>query len=113
MYMLYHQQPGEFIQTMVGNKDPYSVKVYTRVFALDMTTALAVPFTADGRDTVEILCYQPPADGHLQAGGRGVLPFHTEYKAPPLQTMTCRLYSLKITWCRADITAFSGLTPSR
>lgn len=36
--------------------------VYTWVFALDIVTALAVPFTADGRDAVELLRYQSPAD---------------------------------------------------
>ncbi len=36
------------------------MEVYTRVFALDMAATLAVPFTGDGRDVVNILCTLPP-----------------------------------------------------
>ncbi|EES96167.1 hypothetical protein HMPREF0774_2063, partial [Staphylococcus aureus subsp. aureus TCH130] len=43
------------IQALAGHRDPRSMEVYTRVFALDMAATLAVPFTGDGRDAAEIL----------------------------------------------------------
>ncbi|MFU8505680.1 site-specific integrase, partial [Klebsiella pneumoniae] len=49
------------IQALAGHKDPRSMEVYTRVFALDMAATLAVPFTGDGRDAAEILRSLPPA----------------------------------------------------
>ena len=58
MHMLYHRQPRK---VLAGHKDPRSMEVYTRVFALDMAATLAVPFTADGRDAAEILRSLPPA----------------------------------------------------
>ena len=60
MHMLYHRQPRKVIQALVGHKDPRSMEVYTRVFALDMAATLAVPFTGDGRDAAEILRTLPP-----------------------------------------------------
>lgn len=50
MHILYHCQPRKVIQTLAGHKDPRSMEVYTRVFALDMVATLAVPFTGDGHD---------------------------------------------------------------
>ncbi|EGD0636800.1 site-specific integrase, partial [Escherichia coli] len=50
MHMLYHRQPRKVIQALAGHRDPRSMEVYTRVFALDMAATLAVPFTGDGRD---------------------------------------------------------------
>ena len=61
MHMLYHRQLRKVIQALAGHKDPRSMEVYTRVFALDMAATLAVPFTADGRDAAEILRSLPPA----------------------------------------------------
>ncbi|WP_063553567.1 tyrosine-type recombinase/integrase, partial [Escherichia coli] len=60
MHMLYHRQPRKVIQALVGHRDPRSMEVYTRVFALDMAATLAVPFTGDGRDAAEILRTLPP-----------------------------------------------------
>jgi hypothetical protein len=60
MHMLYHRHPRKVIHALVGHMDPHSMDVYTRVFALDMAATMAVPFTGDGRDTVEILCALPP-----------------------------------------------------
>ncbi|EIR2617852.1 site-specific integrase [Salmonella enterica subsp. enterica serovar Miami] len=54
MHMLYHRQPKKVIQALVGHKDPRSMEVYTRVFAL------AVPFTGDGYDAAQILRTLPP-----------------------------------------------------
>lgn len=48
MHMLYHRQPRKVIQALAGHRDPRSMEVYTRVFALDMAATLAVPFTGDG-----------------------------------------------------------------
>ncbi|MDU2206307.1 MAG: site-specific integrase [Thomasclavelia ramosa] len=48
-------------EALAGHKDPRSMEVYTRVFALDMAATLAVPFTGDGRDAAEILRSLPPA----------------------------------------------------
>lgn len=63
MHMLYHRQPRKVIQALAGHKDPRSMEVYTRVFALDMAATLAVPFTGDGRDAAEILRSLPrPAE---------------------------------------------------
>lgn len=36
MHMLYHRLPRKVIQALAGHKDPRSMEVYTRVFALDM-----------------------------------------------------------------------------
>lgn len=55
MHMLYHRQPKKVIQDLAGHKDPRSMEVYTRVFALDMAATLAVPFTGDGYDAAQIL----------------------------------------------------------
>lgn len=60
MHMLYHRQPRKVIQALVGHRNPHSMEVYTRVFALDMSATLAVPFTGDGRDAAEILRTLPP-----------------------------------------------------
>ncbi len=60
MHMLYHRQPRKVIQALAGHRDPRSMEVYTRVFALDMAATLVVPFTGDGRDAAEILRTQPP-----------------------------------------------------
>ncbi|SUI38794.1 integrase [Salmonella enterica subsp. enterica serovar Braenderup] len=60
MHMLYHRQPRKVIQALVGHKDPRSMEVYTRVFALDMAPTLAVPFTGDGHDAAQILRSLPP-----------------------------------------------------
>lgn len=60
MHMLYHRQPRKVIQALAGHKDPRSMEVYTRVFALDMTATLAVPFTDDGHDAAQILRTLPP-----------------------------------------------------
>lgn len=60
-HMLYHRQLRKVIQALAGHKDPRSMEVYTRVFALDMAATLAAPFTADGRDAAEILRSLPPA----------------------------------------------------
>ncbi|ETJ36567.1 putative site-specific recombinase in afa region, partial [human gut metagenome] len=43
MHMLYHRQPRKVIQALAGHRDPRSMEVYTRVFALDMAATLAVP----------------------------------------------------------------------
>ena len=56
----YHRQPRKVIQALAGHRDPRSMEVYTRVFALDMAATLAVPFTGDGRDAAEILRTLPP-----------------------------------------------------
>ena len=61
MHMLYHRQLRKVIQALAGHKDPRSMEVYTRVFALDMAATLAVPFTGDGRDAAEILRSLPAA----------------------------------------------------
>ncbi|EIS2543223.1 tyrosine-type recombinase/integrase [Escherichia coli] len=53
-------RPRKVIQALVGHRDPRSMEVYTRVFALDMAATLAVPFTGDGRDAAEILRTLPP-----------------------------------------------------
>lgn len=60
MHMLYHRQPRKVIQALAGHRDPRSMEVYTRVFALDMAATLAVPFSGDGRDAAEILRTLPP-----------------------------------------------------
>lgn len=60
MHMLYHRQPRKVIQALAGHRDPRSMEVYTRVFALDMAATLAVPFTGEGRDAAEILRTLPP-----------------------------------------------------
>lgn len=60
MHMLYHRQPRKVIQALAGHKDPRSMEVYTRVFALDMAATLAVPFTGDGHDAAQILRTLPP-----------------------------------------------------
>lgn len=60
MHMLYHRQPKKVIQALAGHKDPRSMEVYTRVFALDMAATLAVPFTGDGRGAADILRSLPP-----------------------------------------------------
>ncbi len=57
---VYHRQPRKVIQALAGHRDPRSMEVYTRVFALDMAATLAVPFTGDGRDAAEILRTLPP-----------------------------------------------------
>lgn len=67
MHMLYHRQPGKVIRALAGHKDPRSMEVYTRVFALDMAATTAVPFTGDGRDAAEIL--RSPAPGRLEIDG--------------------------------------------
>ncbi|MXD67492.1 integrase [Escherichia coli] len=56
MYILYNK----VIQALVVHRDPRSIEVYTRVFALDIAAMLAVPFTSDGRDAAEILRTLPP-----------------------------------------------------
>ncbi|EBT5036784.1 site-specific integrase, partial [Salmonella enterica] len=53
-------QPKKVIQALAGHKDPRSMEVYTRVFALDMAATLAVPFTGDGYDAAQILRTLPP-----------------------------------------------------
>ncbi|KAF1366433.1 tyrosine-type recombinase/integrase [Yokenella regensburgei] len=60
MHMLYHRQPKKVIQSLVGHRDPRSMEVYTRVFALELTATLTVPFTGDGRDGADILRSLPP-----------------------------------------------------
>lgn len=60
MHMLYHRQPRKVIQALAGHKDPRSMEVYTRVFALDMAATLAVPFTGDEHDAAQILRTLPP-----------------------------------------------------
>lgn len=60
MHMLYHRQPRKVIQVLAGHKDPRSMEVYPRVFALEVAATLAVPFTGDGRDAAEILRLLPP-----------------------------------------------------
>lgn len=55
MHMLSHRQPRKVNQGLVGHKDPHSMEVYTRVFALDIAATLAVPFTGDGYDATQIL----------------------------------------------------------
>lgn len=55
MHMFYHRQPKKVIQALAGHKDPRSMEVYTRVFALDMAATLAVPFTGDDRGAADIL----------------------------------------------------------
>lgn len=61
MHMLYHRQPRKVIQALVGHKDPRSMEVYTRVFALELAATIAVPFTGDGHDAANILRALPPA----------------------------------------------------
>ncbi|ENP3692368.1 hypothetical protein ACDH16_004775, partial [Escherichia coli] len=56
----YVSSVGKVIQALAGHRDPRSMEVYTRVFALDMAATLAVPFTGDGRDAAEILRTLPP-----------------------------------------------------
>lgn len=41
MHILYHWQPRKVIQVLAGHKDPRSMEVNTRVFALDMAATLA------------------------------------------------------------------------
>ncbi|BFT83873.1 hypothetical protein GVv1_46650 (plasmid) [Enterobacter pseudoroggenkampii] len=60
MHMLYHRQSKKVIQALVGHKDPRSMEVYTRVFALELAATIAVPFTGDGRDAADILRSLPP-----------------------------------------------------
>ena len=60
MHMLYNRQPKKVIQALVGHKDPRSMEVYTRVFALELAAMIAVPFTGDGRDAADILRALPP-----------------------------------------------------
>nr|CAH8250738.1 Tyrosine recombinase XerC [Escherichia coli] len=60
MHMLYHRQPKKMIQALAGHKDPRSMEVYTRVFALELAATIAVPFTGDGRDAADILHSLPP-----------------------------------------------------
>ena len=67
MHMLYHRQPRKVIQALAGHRDPRSMEVYTRVFALDMAATLAVPFTGDGRDAAEILRTLPPWGDGIRA----------------------------------------------
>lgn len=55
MHMLYHRQPRKVIQALAGHKNPRSMEVYTRMFALDMAATLAVSFTEDGHDATEII----------------------------------------------------------
>lgn len=59
MHMFYHRQPRKVIQALAGHKDPRSIEVYTRVFALDMADTLAVPFTGDGHDAAQTSGYSP------------------------------------------------------
>ena len=61
MHMLYHRQPKKVPQALVGHKDPRSVEVYTRGFALELAATLAVPFTGDGRDAAAVLRSLQPA----------------------------------------------------
>lgn len=49
MHMLYHLQPKKVIQPLAGHKDPRSMEVYMRAFALDIVATLAVPFTGDSQ----------------------------------------------------------------
>ncbi|HCN5427731.1 TPA: site-specific integrase, partial [Escherichia coli] len=60
MHMLYHRQPRKVIQALVGHRNPRSMEVYTRLFALDMAATLTVLFIGDGRDAAEILRTLPP-----------------------------------------------------
>lgn len=60
MHMLYHRQPLKVIQSLVGHKDARSIEVYTRVFALELTATLAVPFSGDGQDAAAVLRSLPP-----------------------------------------------------
>lgn len=55
MHMLYHRQPKKVTQALAGHKDPRSMEVYTRVFALDIVATLAVYFTGDGQGAADIL----------------------------------------------------------
>ena len=48
------------LKMQVAAKDPRSMEVYTRVFALDIAATLTVPFTGDGRDAADILRSLPP-----------------------------------------------------
>lgn len=60
MNVLYHRQPRKVIQGLAGHKDPRSIEVYTRVFALDMAAKLTVHFIDDGHDVAQILRTLPP-----------------------------------------------------
>lgn len=60
MHMLYHRQPKKVIQALAGHKDPRSMAVYTRVFALELAATIAVPFTRAGRDAADIVRSLPP-----------------------------------------------------
>lgn len=50
----------EVIHALAGHEDPQSMEVYTRVFALELAATIAVPFTGNGRDAVDILRSLPP-----------------------------------------------------
>ena len=41
------------------------MEVYTRVFALELTATIAVPFSGDGRNAAEILRALPPLETAL------------------------------------------------
>ncbi len=60
MHIIYHRQPRKVIQALVGHRDPRSMEVYTRVFALDMTATLAVPFTGIGGMLQRSCVHCPP-----------------------------------------------------
>ncbi len=60
MHMLYHRQLRKVIRALAGHKDPRSMEVYTRVFALDMAaTGRSLPLTVEMPQ--EILRSLPPA----------------------------------------------------
>ncbi|VTM52728.1 site-specific recombinase, phage integrase family [Klebsiella quasipneumoniae] len=61
MHMLYHRQLRKVIQALAGHKDPRSMEVYTRVFALDMAATLAVPLPLTVEMPRRFLRSLPPA----------------------------------------------------
>ncbi|NIG21253.1 site-specific integrase [Pantoea sp. Al-1710] len=60
MHLLYHRQPLKVIQALAGHKDARSIEVYTRVFALDVASTLAVSFSGQGAEAAAVLKSLPP-----------------------------------------------------
>lgn len=86
MHMLYHRQPKKMIQALAGHKDPRSMEVYTRVFALELAATIAVPFTGDGRDAADILHSLPLTNRPV----RTKKPYHPHRILTVVCPGTCR-----------------------
>ncbi len=73
MHMLYHRQLRKVIQALAGHKDPRSMEVYTRVFALDMaaTWPFPLPLTVEMPRRSFAPCHRP---AEIVGQAAGALP---------------------------------------